>query len=78
MIPDFRKESSRPYHRNLEMAIIELLRRRPARREEMASSLGVHLNEMVKSLHNLERKKIIHRKEDEEGKEVYFVIAGSS
>jgi transcription initiation factor IIE alpha subunit len=77
LISDFRKESIKPYHRDLEKAIIELLSRRPARREEMAASLGVHLNEVVKSLHDLEQKKIIHRKENRERNEVYFVIAGS-
>ncbi len=77
LISDFRKESSRPYHRDLEKAIIELLSRRPVRREEMAACLGVHLNEIMKSLHNLERRKIIHRKEEGERKEVYFIIVGS-
>ncbi len=75
LIPDFRKESSRPYHRDLEKAIVELLRRRPARREEMASSLGVHLNEIVKSLQILEEKKIIRRSQTKDKYGDYFVTA---
>lgn len=75
LIPDFRKESSRPYHRDLEKAIVELLRRRPARREEMASSLGVHLNEIVKSLQVLEGKKIIRRSQTKDKCGFCFVIA---
>jgi len=75
LIADFKRETSKVYRIDLEQAIIELLKRRPARKEEMAVSLGVHPNEIVKYLQILEKKKIIRRTQTEEKCGVYFVIA---
>jgi len=72
---DFKRETSRAYQKDLEQGIIELLKRRPARKEEMAVSLGVHLNEIVKYLQILEEKKMIRRSQTKEKSKVYFVIA---
>ncbi len=61
VIANFKRETSKAYQKDLELAIIELLKRRPAKTEEMAVSLGVHLNEMVKHLQILEERKKIRR-----------------
>jgi len=75
LIADFKRETSRAYQKDLEEGIIELLKRRPTRGEEMAISLGVHPNEIVKYLEILEEKKIIRRSQTKENSGVYFVIA---
>ena len=75
LIADFKRETSRAYQKDLEEGIIELLKRRPTRGEEMAVSLGVHPNEIVKYLEILEEKKIIRRSQTKENSGVYFVIA---
>jgi hypothetical protein len=41
----------------------------------MATSLGVHLNEIVKYLQILEKKKKIRRSQTKDKSGVYFVIA---
>ncbi|KPK75520.1 MAG: hypothetical protein AMJ89_04330, partial [candidate division Zixibacteria bacterium SM23_73] len=66
LIADFKRETSRAYQKDLEEGIIELLKRRPTRGEEMAISLGVHPNEIVKYLEILEEKKIIRRSQTKE------------
>ena len=75
VIANFKRETSKAYHKDLEQAIIELVRRRPTKKEEMAVSLGVHQNEIVKYLQILEEKKTIRRSQDEEESGTYFVIA---
>jgi wyosine [tRNA(Phe)-imidazoG37] synthetase (radical SAM superfamily) len=74
-IANFNRETSKAYQKDLKQAIIELLKRRPAKKEEMAVSLGIHPNEMVKYLQILEEKKIIRRSQTEDKSGVYFVIA---
>ncbi len=74
LIPDFKRETSKAYQKDLEQGIIELLKRRPTRGEEMAISLGVHPNEIVKYLQVLEEKKIIRRSQTKDSSGVYFVI----
>jgi wyosine [tRNA(Phe)-imidazoG37] synthetase (radical SAM superfamily) len=75
LVADFKRERAKAYQKNLEQAIIELLKRRPTRGEEMAISLGVHPNEIVKYLQILEEKKIIRRSQDKDKSGVYFVVA---
>jgi wyosine [tRNA(Phe)-imidazoG37] synthetase (radical SAM superfamily) len=75
MIANFKRETSKVYQKDLEQAIIELLKRRPTRGEEMAVSLGVHPNEIAKYLQILEEEKIIRRAQTEDKCGVYFVIA---
>ena len=75
LIPDFKRETSRAYQKDLEQRIIELLKRRPTRGEEMAVSLGVHPNEIVKYLQILEEKKVIKRSQNKNKSGIYFVIA---
>lgn len=75
MVADFDRMTSKAYHRDLEDAITELLRRRPTRKDEMALALGVHPNEIVKYLQVLEERRKIKRLKIEDEAEVYFVIA---
>ncbi len=75
LILDFDRATNRAYQRDLEEAIIGLLRRRPTRKEEMAKALGVHTNEIVKYLQALEKSKKIKRVKIEKESESYFVIA---
>ncbi len=59
IIAGFDRSTSQAYHQDLENAIIELLARRPTKRDEMATALGVHPNEIVKYLQALEEGKTI-------------------
>ena len=74
VIANFKRETSKAYQKDLEQAIIELLKRRPTRGREIAVSLGVHHNEIVKYLQILEEKKKIRRSKTREESGVYFVI----
>ncbi len=73
IIAGFDRTTSRAYHEDLEKAIIELLARRPTKKDDMAAALGVHPNEIVKYLQVLEEGKRI-KKAEKEG-EAYYVIA---
>jgi wyosine [tRNA(Phe)-imidazoG37] synthetase (radical SAM superfamily) len=75
MIANFRRETNKAYQKDLEQAIIELLKRRPTKKEEMAISLGVHPNEIMKYIQILEEKKIIKRSQNKDKSGVYFVVA---
>ncbi len=75
VIANFKRETSKAYQKDLEQAIVELLKRRPTKKEEMAASLGIHLNEIMKYLQILEEKKKIRRSQTEGRRGVYFVIA---
>ncbi len=75
VIANFKRETSKAYHKDLEQAIIELVRRRPTKKEEMAVSLGVHPNEIAKYLQVLEDNRTIKRSWGKEKSTVYFVIA---
>jgi wyosine [tRNA(Phe)-imidazoG37] synthetase (radical SAM superfamily) len=74
IIADFDRMTSRAYHKDLEQAITDLLKRRPTRKDEMAVALGIHPNEIVKYLQALEKSKKIKRLQVENESEVYFVI----
>jgi wyosine [tRNA(Phe)-imidazoG37] synthetase (radical SAM superfamily) len=74
VIANFKRETSKAYHKDLGPAIVELLKRRPTKKEEMAVSLGVHLNEIVKHLQMLEEKKKIRRSKAKGEPGTYFVI----
>jgi wyosine [tRNA(Phe)-imidazoG37] synthetase (radical SAM superfamily) len=75
IVADFDRATSKAYHGDLERAIIELLRRRPTRKDEMAKALGIHPNEILKYLQALETSKKIRRLETESGPEAYYVVA---
>ncbi len=75
IVADFDRMTSKAYHRDLEQAITELLKRRPVRKDEMATALGVHPNEIVKYLQVLEEREKIKRVKIENESEVYFVMA---
>jgi len=72
-VADFDRMTSKAYHKDLEQAIIEILKRRPTRRDEMAAALGVHSNEIIKYLQVLEKSKRIKRLRTET--EHYYLIA---
>ena len=73
-VADFDRMTSKAYHKDLEQAILELLRRRPTRKDEMATALGIHPNEIIKYLQALETSKKIRRLETESGPEAYYVV----
>jgi wyosine [tRNA(Phe)-imidazoG37] synthetase (radical SAM superfamily) len=75
IIADFDRMTSRAYHKDLEQVIIDLLRRRPTRKDEMATALGVHPNEILKYLQVLEESSKIKRVIIGEESEPYFIIA---
>jgi len=75
IVADFDRMTSKAYHKDLEQAITDLLRRRPTRKDEMSVALGVHPNEIVKYLQVLEERKKIKRVKIENEAETYFVIA---
>jgi wyosine [tRNA(Phe)-imidazoG37] synthetase (radical SAM superfamily) len=75
IVAEFDRKTSRAYHEDLEKAIFELLKRRPARKDEMAAALGVHPNVIVKYLHVLEGRKKIRTLRTEGEAEAYWVIA---
>ena len=73
IIAGFDRTASQAFHQDLEAAIIELLARRPTKRDEMAAALGVHPNEMVKYIQVLEESKKIKR--TIRGGEAFYTIA---
>jgi wyosine [tRNA(Phe)-imidazoG37] synthetase (radical SAM superfamily) len=75
IVAEFDRKTSKAYHEDLEKAIFELLRRRPARKAEMAAALGVHPNVIVKYLQVLEGRKKIRTLRTEGEAEAYWVIA---
>lgn len=75
IVAEFDRKTSKAYHEDLEKAIFELLKRRPARKDEMAAALGVHPNEMVKYLQTLEESKKIRRLKLEKDSEEYYCSA---
>jgi wyosine [tRNA(Phe)-imidazoG37] synthetase (radical SAM superfamily) len=75
IIAAFDRRTNKAYHKDLEQAIIELLKRRPTKAEEMVVSLGVHLNEIAKYLQILVEKKKIERSKAHGELGVYFIIA---
>jgi wyosine [tRNA(Phe)-imidazoG37] synthetase (radical SAM superfamily) len=75
IIADFDRMTSRAYHEDLEQAIVDLLRRRPTKKDEMATALGVHPNEILKYLQVLEENSKIKRVRIGEESEPYFIIA---
>lgn len=75
IIADFDRMTSKAYHKDLEQAIIELLGRRPTKKDDMAVALGVHPNEIVKYLQALEERKRIKRLRTKGEAEAYYVIA---
>ncbi|MGB2698560.1 MAG: radical SAM protein [Candidatus Zixiibacteriota bacterium] len=74
LIYDFTKHyEKKVFRRDLEQRIIDLLKRRPCRKEEMAVSLGVHLNELLKYLNLLVQKKKIKKSRLSSQKDFYIL-----
>ena len=74
IIPDFSKHyEEKVFRKDLEQRIIDLLKRRPCRKEEMAISLGVHLNELLKYLNLLLHRKKIKKSEKSSQKDYYII-----
>ena len=74
IISDFTKYyEEKIFRRDLEQRIIDLLKRRPCRKEEMAISLGVHLNELLKYLNLLVQKKKIKKSQKSSQKDFYIL-----
>lgn len=61
----------------VEEAILELLERRPCKAQEMAASLGIHFNEIVKYIHLLEKEKKIKRVPATKTSEDYYVLVNN-
>jgi wyosine [tRNA(Phe)-imidazoG37] synthetase (radical SAM superfamily) len=74
IISDFTKHyEEKIFRRDLEQRIIDLIKRRPCRKEEMAVSLGVHLNELLKYLNLLVQKKKIKKSKKTSQKDFYIL-----
>jgi len=74
LISDFTKHyEQKIFRRDLEQRIIDLLKRRPCRKEEMAVSLGVHLNELLKYLNLLAQRKKIKKSKKSSQKDFYIL-----
>ena len=75
IVADFDRITSKAYHKDLERAILDLLERRPTRKDEMATALGIHPNEIAKYLQVLEKDKRIRRVRTESRPEDYYAHA---
>jgi wyosine [tRNA(Phe)-imidazoG37] synthetase (radical SAM superfamily) len=75
IVADFDRMTSKAYHKDLERAILDLLERRPTRKDEMATALGIHPNEVAKYLQVLEEDKRIRRVRSENRPEDYYAHA---
>jgi wyosine [tRNA(Phe)-imidazoG37] synthetase (radical SAM superfamily) len=75
LIPEFSRRENIAYHESIEEAIMDLLLRRPCGLIEMANSLGIHLNEVVKYIELLERESKIKRRTTASGKEFYELVS---
>lgn len=75
IVADFDRMTSKAYHKDLEQAILDLLKRRPTRKDEMATALGIHPNEIAKYLQVLEKDKRIRRVKAESKPEDYYASA---
>jgi len=75
IVADFDRMTSKAYHKDLERAILDLLERRPTRKDEMATALGIHPNEIAKYLQVLEKDKRIRRVRTESKPEDYYARA---
>lgn len=74
IISDFtRHYEEKIFRRDLEQRIVDLLKRRPCRKEEMAVSLGVHLNELLKYLNILLQRKKIKKSKKSSQKDFYIL-----
>ena len=74
IISDFtRHYKEKVFRRDLEQRILDLLKRRPCRKEEMAVSLSVHLNELLKYLNLLVQRKKIKKSEKSSQKDFYIL-----
>ena len=62
IIADFNRKGHKAYLKDVEEEILTLLSRRPATCKDMSSSLGLHINEVIKYVDELERHKKISLK----------------
>ena len=73
-IANFSAKIRTVYNIDVEKEVVNLLKRRPCRLEEMADALGVHYNELIKYMTELERKNIITYYSVDKMKNNYFKI----
>jgi len=62
------------YNIEIEKEVLNLLKRRPCKLDEMALSLGINKNELLKYLVELKNKKIVKWYQEKESTENYYVI----
>ena len=59
IIADFNRKGHKAYLKDVEEEILTLISRRPVTCKDMSSSLGLHINEVIKYVDELERQKKI-------------------
>lgn len=62
IIADFNRKGHKAYLKNVEEEILTLVNRRPVTSKDISSSLGLHINEVVKYVEDLEKQKKISSK----------------
>ncbi len=62
VIAEFKRKEQKAYIQNVEDEILTLISRRPVTSEDISSSLGLHVNEVIKHVGILERQRKINSK----------------
>lgn len=62
IIAGFKKSQQKAYRKDIEDAMLTMVKRRPVSLEDISSSLGIHQNEVVKYVQALERENLITSK----------------
>ena len=74
VIADFFFQERSVFRQADEESVLSLLERRPCTKEEISSSLSMHLNEIVKMVEVLEKSSLIES--EEKGGKIYYFAAG--
>ncbi|RKY83741.1 hypothetical protein DRQ09_09580, partial [candidate division KSB1 bacterium] len=74
IIAQFSAKAKKVYNVNIEKEVVELLKRRPCRLEEMADSLGINRNELLKYITQLQNRNVIKLIQSKEDSEKYYII----
>ena len=74
IIAHFSAAKKKIYNVEIEKEVLNLLKRRPCKLEEMAVSLGINRNELLKYLVELQNKNVIKSEQPEGSTEKYYVI----
>ena len=62
VIADFNRKGHKAYLKDVEEEILTLINRRPVTSKDISASLGLHINEVVKYVEDLEKQKKINAK----------------